>query len=225
MTTLRRCSVVVLIVALLVAAACGGGDDDDSGGGGGGGGGGSDLASQCPIGAIDELDASAKPVEITYWHSFPEENERLITELTDEFNASQDDVTVKLVNQTSYGDTLTAFRAGLRQGRLCPTSCMLEDKETQQMIDSDAVVPAQACIDADDYDMSDFLDARHRLLHGRGHAVADAVQRVEPGPLLQQGARSPRPVSTPSSRRRRSTRSRRRPRRSSMPESRRTVGR
>ena len=80
MTTLRRCPVLivtVLIVALLVAAACGGGDDDDSGGGGDSGGGDSDLASQCPIGAIDELDASAKPVEITYWHSLPEENERL----------------------------------------------------------------------------------------------------------------------------------------------------
>ena len=110
MTSLRRC-LVVLVALVLVAAACGGGDDDDSGGGGGGEGDGSDLASQCPIGAIDDLPASEKPVEITYWHSFPEENERLITEITDAFNASQDDVRVKLVNQTSYGDTLTAFRA------------------------------------------------------------------------------------------------------------------
>ena len=76
MTSLRRCS-VLLVALLLVAAACGGGDDDDSGGGGGGGGDGSDLASQCPIGAIDELAAAGKPVEITYWHSLPEENERL----------------------------------------------------------------------------------------------------------------------------------------------------
>ncbi len=56
-----------------------------------------------------------------------------------------------------------------------------------------------------------------RLLHGRRHAVADAVQRVEPGPLLQQDRVHARPVSTPRSRRRRSTRSRPTRRRSSTP--------
>ena len=117
----------------------------------------SDLASQCPIGAIDDLPASEKPVEITFWHSLPEENERLITELTDEFNASQDDVKVKLVNQTSYGDTLDEVPRRVSATATCPTSCMLEDKETQRMIDSQAVIPAQACVDADDYDTSDFL--------------------------------------------------------------------
>jgi sn-glycerol 3-phosphate transport system substrate-binding protein len=152
MTSLRRCT-VVLLALLLVAAACGGGDDDGNGGAGGGG---DDLASQCPIGTIDELPPSEKPVEITYWHSFPEENERLITEITNEFNASQQDVRVRLVNQTSYGDTLTAFRAAFESGD-SPELVLLEDKETQRMIDSQAVVPAQACIDADDYDMSDFL--------------------------------------------------------------------
>ena len=121
-----------------------------------GGGGNSDLAKQCPIGSIDKLAASEKPVEITYWHSFPRENERLITEITDAFNASQNDVKVKLVNQTSYGDTLTAFRAAYGKAD-SPDFVLLEDKETQQMIDSQAVIPAQACVDADNYDMSDFL--------------------------------------------------------------------
>jgi sn-glycerol 3-phosphate transport system substrate-binding protein len=153
MTSLRRCS-VVFVALLLLAAACGGGDDDSSSGGGGEGS--SDLASQCPIGSIDELPASQKPVEITYWHAFPRENERLITEITDAFNASQSDVKVKLVNQTSYGDNLTAFRAAYGKSD-SPDLLSLEDKETQQMIDSQAVIPAQACVDADDYDMSDFL--------------------------------------------------------------------
>ena len=139
MTSLRRCS-VVFVALLLLAAACGGGDDDSSssGGGGEGGSGNSDLAKQCPIGSIDKLAASAKPVEITYWHSFPRENERLITEITDAFNASQTDVKVKLVNQTSYTDTLTAFRAAYGKAD-SPDLVLLEDNETQQMIDSQAV--------------------------------------------------------------------------------------
>jgi sn-glycerol 3-phosphate transport system substrate-binding protein len=152
MTTLRRSS-VLFVALLLVAAACGGGDDDDSGGGGDGDG---DLASQCPIGAIDELPASEKPVEVTYWHSFPEENERLITEITDAFNTSQQDVRVSLVDQTSYTDTGTAFEAAYGTDN-APDLVLLEDKETQRMVDSQAVVPAQACVDAADYDMSDFL--------------------------------------------------------------------
>jgi sn-glycerol 3-phosphate transport system substrate-binding protein len=149
----RRPVFALLAALALLVAACGGGDDGGSAPGPDGDG---DLAAQCPIGAIAELDASDRPVRITYWHSFPEENERIINELTDDFNASQDDVRVRLVNQTSYRDTLTAFRAAYGSGR-APDLVLLEDKETQQMIDSQAVVPAQACVEADDYDLSDHL--------------------------------------------------------------------
>jgi sn-glycerol 3-phosphate transport system substrate-binding protein len=151
MTSLRRCSALV-VVLLLIATACGG-DDDDAGGDGGGGG--SDVASQCPIGAIEE-QAAAEPVEITYWHSMQEDNARLLGEIANDFNTAQTDVRVELVNQTSYADTLTAFRAAYGSGD-SPDLVQLEDKETQQMIDSQAVVPAQACVDADDYDLSDHL--------------------------------------------------------------------
>jgi sn-glycerol 3-phosphate transport system substrate-binding protein len=154
MVSLRRLPVVLVALAL-VASACGGGGDDSSSANGGGNNG-SSLASQCPIGAIDRLDASKKPVEITYWHSFPEENERIITEIANDFNASQKDVRVKLVNQTSYDDTLTAFRAAYGKSG-SPDLVLLEDNETQQMIDSKAVIPAQACVQADHYDTSDFL--------------------------------------------------------------------
>src|SRR5262245_65465235 len=104
------------VVLALFAAACGGGGDDSSSSNNGGGGGGSSLASQCPTDAIEKAPASEKPVEITYWHSFVEQNLAAITKLTNEFNASQKDVHVKLVNQTSYDDTLTKFRAAYGSG-------------------------------------------------------------------------------------------------------------
>jgi sn-glycerol 3-phosphate transport system substrate-binding protein len=152
---LRRILAVSLALAML-AAACGGGDDDSSSGSGNGGGSGSDLASQCPIGSIDKAPASEKPVEITYWHSFPEQNLKAITDITDEFNKSQSDVRVKLVNQTSYDDTLTKFRAAYGSGN-APDLVLLEDKTTQQMVDSQAVIPAQACVDADKFPIDDVL--------------------------------------------------------------------
>ena len=81
-------------------------------------------------------------------------NEEAILRLTDEFNSSQNDVRVTVVNQTTYADTLNKFRAGLSSGDL-PDLVQIEDTGLQQMIDTQAVLPAQACVDADKYDLSD----------------------------------------------------------------------
>lgn len=146
-----RIQLAVLAVALsLVFAACGGGSSPDGGGGGEGKGG----LPECPIGAIGE--AAKKPVQITFWHSMTRANEDALKGLTEKFNSSQSDVRVKLVNQTSYNDTLTKYRAGLSSGDL-PDLVQIEDTGTQTMIDSGSVLPAQSCIDAADYDLSDFV--------------------------------------------------------------------
>ena len=76
--------------------------------------------------------------------------------LTDKFNSSQNDVHVNLVNQTSYEDTLNKFRAGLSSGDL-PDLVQIQDTGLQQMIDTRAALPAQACVRADNYDLSDHL--------------------------------------------------------------------
>jgi len=160
---MRTRKVLAFGVALaLVLAACGGGDDDDGGNGGAGNGGGGDddeesLADLCPLGAIEE---SGGPVEVVYWHSMQDANEETLTELTNEFNASQQDVRVTLVNQTSYQDTLEKYRVSLGSGDL-PDLIQIEDTGTQVMIDSQGVLPAQACVDAGDLDLSDMIERVH----------------------------------------------------------------
>jgi sn-glycerol 3-phosphate transport system substrate-binding protein len=109
---------------------------------------------KCPLGAL--RSAKSKPVEITYWHSMTRANEETLQRLTDRFNSSQNDVRVALVNQTTYIDTINKFRAGLSSGDL-PDLVMIEDTGLQQMIDTQAVLAAQACVDADKYDLSDHL--------------------------------------------------------------------
>jgi sn-glycerol 3-phosphate transport system substrate-binding protein len=108
---------------------------------------------------LNELrNADNKPVEITYWHgAFQRANEEAILRLTEQFNSSQNDVRVTVVNQTTYDDTLNKFRAGLSSGDL-PDLVNIEDTGLQQMIDTQAVLPAQACVKADKYDMSDHLE-------------------------------------------------------------------
>jgi len=140
-----------LPVALaLVLAACGGGDD----GGGGGGGSGGASAAECPIGAIDE--AGGGPVEIVFWHSFTRAAEEAIIALTDAFNESQADVHVTLVNQPGEGELIEKYRAGLASGDL-PDVMLQSETSLQQLIDSQGVLPAQACIDAEEYALDDFL--------------------------------------------------------------------
>jgi sn-glycerol 3-phosphate transport system substrate-binding protein len=112
-------------------------------------------SGKCSLSALK--NAKSKPVEITFWHSMQRATEETLQRLTDRFNSSQNDVRVTLVNQTTYIDTFNKFRAGLSSGDL-PDLVQIEDTRLQQMIDLHAALPAQACVDADKYDLSDHLE-------------------------------------------------------------------
>jgi sn-glycerol 3-phosphate transport system substrate-binding protein len=145
MTTTRVRTLVVGLTAAMVAAVATVGSSAGAAPSRG------DAA--CPLRALDDAD---KPVEITFWHTMTRANEESLVRLTDQFNSSQGDVRVSLVNQTSYEDNLEKFRASLGTGEP-PEIIQLAETALQQVIDSQAVLPAQACIDADDYDISDFV--------------------------------------------------------------------
>jgi sn-glycerol 3-phosphate transport system substrate-binding protein len=108
---------------------------------------------KCPVSALKKGSA---PVEITFWHSMPRENETTLKAITDEFNTSQSQVKVNLVNQVSYDDTFTKYKAGLQSGDL-PDLVQLQETEQQQMIDTQSIVPSGTCAKADKYSFSDYL--------------------------------------------------------------------
>ena len=141
---------------LLVAAACGGGGDDGGGGGGGDVGGDAASGAECPV---DALEDAPGPVEVTFWHGMVARNEEILKALTDEYNSSQDRVRVRLVYQGTYDDTAEKFENGVRSGEGLPQMVQLEETRMQFAIDSQAMLPAQACVDADDYDLSDHIPA------------------------------------------------------------------
>ncbi len=111
------------------------------------------LAKQCPL---DALTKATKPVNIVYWHAMTQANEDTLKSLTAKYNASQSDVHVSLVAQGSYDDSLTKFRTVAGTGD-APDLLQIEDTATQQMIDSQSIVPAQACIAAANADVSDIV--------------------------------------------------------------------
>jgi len=148
----RTFKTTALVLGLLLLAAACGGDDD----GGGGGGGGAAADAECPV---DALDAADGPVEITFWHGMVARNEEILRSLTDAYNSSQDKVRVRLVYQGTYNDTAEKFENGVRSGEGLPQMVQLEETRLQFAIDSEAMLPAQACVDADDYDVSDHVPA------------------------------------------------------------------
>jgi sn-glycerol 3-phosphate transport system substrate-binding protein len=113
-----------------------------------------DLSSQCPL---DALEGAGGPVEITYWHAMTRANEETLIELTDQFNASQDQVHVELTNQNSYGDNLTKFETAYGTGD-SPDLIQLEDTALQALVDAQVVVPAQACLDAAGANTDDLVE-------------------------------------------------------------------
>ena len=111
-------------------------------------------ANACPVGAAKK--AKNKPVQLTFWHAMNDVRETTLQKLTDQFNASQKDVQVKLVNQVSYESLFDKYKAGLGGGQL-PDLAQLEDTSLQSAIDSQSVLPVGACVKADAYSLKDFI--------------------------------------------------------------------
>jgi sn-glycerol 3-phosphate transport system substrate-binding protein len=111
------------------------------------------LASlpDCPV---DALASATEPVDITFWHGLTADNDDAIKRLTDDYNASQTKVHVSSENQGGYLETIDKFFQSTVDDR--PELVMFPDYTTQQVIDSGAVIPTQACVEAAGYDTSQF---------------------------------------------------------------------
>lgn len=138
----------------MIAAACGGGDDAGDGGEG-------DTAAgdlpECPVEALENHDASDGPIEVLLWHSQLAEPLASLEALTEEYNSSQDKVHVSLQSQgTSYEEVERQFERAIPTSDL-PAVVIFDDTITQFMSDSGVILPAQSCIEADDYDNSGWL--------------------------------------------------------------------
>ncbi len=144
MHTVRTALAAIVATVSVIAAACGGG---------GTGGSASPSASACPIGLVD---AATSPVNISFWFAEQAANQDTLLRMVDEFNASHPKIHVAASFQGSYDDSTSKYLAALRSGDL-PDIVQVVDFETQRVIDSKSVVKVQDCIDAERYDLSDYL--------------------------------------------------------------------
>jgi sn-glycerol 3-phosphate transport system substrate-binding protein len=94
-------------------------------------------------------------VSIDFWHSESAANEATLQALIDRFNASQDEVKVRLLYQGNSDDIILKLLTSLRSGDV-PALVDLKEADFQVMVDSGGVTPVQEFIDAEGYDLSDF---------------------------------------------------------------------
>ena len=128
--------VAILAVAL---SACGGKEGAKEGGGAG-----------------NEAEPTASgPVSIDFWHSEQAASQSAFQGLIDRFNASQDEVKVRLLFQGAPSDLSTKLVNSLRSGDV-PALVEMVEGDSQIVVDSRHVTPVQEFIDAEGYDLSDF---------------------------------------------------------------------
>jgi sn-glycerol 3-phosphate transport system substrate-binding protein len=154
-------SLAVGVVAVLLAVACSdpptsGGDQTPAGGGGAGGEG---ELPECPLEALDE---ATEPTEVTLWYGgIGGETKATMESMVADFNASQDQVEVVASDQGgSYEEVFRKFEsAASADPDQLPDVVLLENTQLQVLADGGLILPAEACMEASGYEITEIEPA------------------------------------------------------------------
>jgi sn-glycerol 3-phosphate transport system substrate-binding protein len=153
----RRGGGLAAIAALsLVSLAC---TDPPTSGGGGGVVVGEDGEAQlpdCPLDALGESSASG-PVDVTLWYGgLVGKAKDAMVQIVANFNAAQDDVELVADDQgADYDEVYRKFTsAAAADTSQLPDIVYLEDVQLRALVDGGLVLPAQSCMEAAGYDLT-----------------------------------------------------------------------
>jgi sn-glycerol 3-phosphate transport system substrate-binding protein len=144
----RTVVLAALVATALALAGCGGSSDtatkgpSDSSGG-------AKATADLPPCPIDQLATAPGPAEIVIWYALSAKSETSLLSLVDKYNASQTKVKVRAEKQgAAYEELLRKYQSAI-QSKALPDLAIMEDTTTRFMIDSDTVLPAQSCLNAE----------------------------------------------------------------------------
>ena len=155
----RKAVAVVLVAAGLMAAACsepptsGSGDAADVEAGG------EAALPECPL---DALDNATSPVEVTLWYGgIGGVTKETMEHMVEAFNASQDQVHVTASDQgTSYAEVYRKFESAASANTdQLPDVVLLENTQLQVLADGGLILPAESCMEAAGYDITNIEPA------------------------------------------------------------------
>ncbi len=156
----RRGLLASLAVVGLVLGACG---SPPTAGGGGGREAGSSTSEKeklppCPLEALEE---ATEPVEVNLWFSgLVDPPVSVLQDMVTRFNASQDKVVVTADNQgNAYSEGLRKYQGASATPDQLPDVMYLADTMLGELVDKGQILPAQSCMEADDYDITQLTPA------------------------------------------------------------------
>jgi sn-glycerol 3-phosphate transport system substrate-binding protein len=110
-----------------------------------------DSLPDCPT---DALATATGPVELTFWHGMSGPLADELGKLSAAYNAGQSKVRVTLIEGT-YEQTIDKYLQSGQESR--PDLVQMPEYMVQTMVDTQSVVPADACLESSGYDTSAFL--------------------------------------------------------------------
>ena len=110
-----------------------------------------DTLPDCPTQA---LVAASGPVELTFWHGMSGPLAVELDKLAANYEASQSKVRVTLIEGT-YEQTIDKYLQAGQGNR--PDLVQMPEYMVQTMVDTQSVVPVEACVESSAYDTSAFL--------------------------------------------------------------------
>jgi sn-glycerol 3-phosphate transport system substrate-binding protein len=155
----RKAVAVVLAAAGLMAAACsepptsGSGERADVQAGG------EAALPECPLDALDEATG---PVEVTLWYGgIGGVTKETMEHMVEAFNASQDKVHVTASDQgSSYAEVYRKFESAASANTdQLPDVVLLENTQLQVLVDGGLILPAESCMEAAGYDITNIEPA------------------------------------------------------------------
>ena len=155
----RKAVAVVLVAAGLMAAACSEPPTTGSGEAADVEAGGEAALPECPL---DALDNAAGPVEVTLWYGgIGGVTEETMKHMVEAFNASQDKVHVTASNQgSSYAEVYRKFESAASANTdQLPDVVLLENTQLQVLADGGLILPAESCMEAAGYDITNIEPA------------------------------------------------------------------
>jgi len=145
-----------LVVAGLVLGACGAPPSSGGGGGGREDAGGKSKLPTCPL---DALKKAKGKVKVDLWFSgLVSPPSDVLEDMVKRFNASQDKVVVTANNQgNAYAEGLRKYEGASATPDQVPDMQYLEDTMLGELVDKGQVLPAQSCMEADDFDIKSII--------------------------------------------------------------------
>ena len=121
--------------------------------------------------AADGSETADEKIEIEFWHCMGSSNGELIEQLTEAFNESQDKIYVKAVQQGSYTEASTKMQAALAAGE-APVVAQMEIGSLGVFADSGQLVDLQKYVDAENFDLDDFMPGLLDASYYNGELIA-----------------------------------------------------